>query len=376
MYTSFSIENFRLFDQLTVEPLARVNLIAGQNNAGKTALLEALWLHSGPNLPDLGVRLSGFRGIPGTNPQRLLYDLFYDFDANRVVTLSARGNWNNRPRVLKFASQPRNTEIVATPQTNFPANPPRGSQEPDVSAISSSMITLDYTDERGTNFPSSGWWVRSEGQVVNMGPNVQMALAGEGMSARQAKMPEPPSSVFMAARHRTSLEEDVKRFGDVELDGYAGSIVRCLQVVDERITRLITIAGTPTPMVYADLGLSRPVPMGFLGDGVGRLLSMALAFHQARNGTILVDEIENGLHHSKLLDVWKNLDWLSREFNVQVFATTHSDECIVAANSAFTELESKELNLHQLYRQGDRVKVQTYNKDAIETNVEYGWELR
>ena len=54
MYTSFSIENFRLFDQLTVEPLARVNLIAGQNNAGKTALLEAIWLHNGQNNPELG----------------------------------------------------------------------------------------------------------------------------------------------------------------------------------------------------------------------------------------------------------------------------------------------------------------------------------
>ena len=46
MYTSFTIENFRLFEKLTVEPLARVNLIAGENNVGKTALLEALWLLS------------------------------------------------------------------------------------------------------------------------------------------------------------------------------------------------------------------------------------------------------------------------------------------------------------------------------------------
>lgn len=51
MYTSFAIENFRCFEDLTVQPLARVNLIAGQNNVGKTALLEALWLFSHPTEP-------------------------------------------------------------------------------------------------------------------------------------------------------------------------------------------------------------------------------------------------------------------------------------------------------------------------------------
>ena len=53
MYTSFSIKNFRCFENMTIEPLARVNLICGENNTGKTALLEALWLHSGPNAPEI-----------------------------------------------------------------------------------------------------------------------------------------------------------------------------------------------------------------------------------------------------------------------------------------------------------------------------------
>ena len=47
MYRSFSIKNFRCFDELTVEGMGRINLIAGKNNVGKTALLEALWVHHG-----------------------------------------------------------------------------------------------------------------------------------------------------------------------------------------------------------------------------------------------------------------------------------------------------------------------------------------
>ncbi len=377
MYTSFSIENFRLFEQLTVEPLARVNLIAGQNNAGKTALLEAIWLHSGPNMPDLGVRLSGFRGIPGPNPQRLLNDLFYDFDINRCITLIGNGNWGEKPRTLKTTSQSREGGLIDTRPTQGVSTLLRGSQEADVSVVSGSEIVLEYVDENDQKHLSSGWWARQQVNIgTETGPIPAALMASEGMAFRQARMNELSPCVFFSARNRTGLEEDVLRFGEVELAGYADDIVSCLNKIDPRIKRLTTIAAPPAPMIYADLGLSRPVPMGFLGDGMGRLLSMVLAFHQARNGTILIDEVENGLHHSVLVDIWKNLDWLSCEFNVQVFATTHSYECIVAANAAFTELESDDLHLHRLYRRDGRVRAVTYGKEALNTNIEYYWELR
>ena len=380
MYTSFSIENFRLFDQLTVEPLARVNLIAGQNNAGKTALLEALWLHSGPNIPDLGVRMSGFRGIPSANPARFLHDLFYDFDPDRMIELSARGGWSDNPRTLIVKSQTR-SDTVTTPAPADPSLvPPRGTQETDVSSASNSEIALHYIDERGAIYESAGWWVRSNPQVVNMGPNIQMALGSEGMASRQAKMPERPTCVFLSARHRTGPEEDVQRFGEVELEGYAARIVEVLQVVDSRIKRLSTIAAPPMPMVYADVGLTRLLPIGFLGDGMGRLLSMVLAFHQARNGTILIDEVENGLHHATLEKVWTSLDWLSREFNVQVFATTHSYECIRAAHTAFKETEAvSDFSYFRLQRSPitDRIECVPYDDaEAFDYAMEFGREVR
>ena len=131
-------------------------------------------------------------------------------------------------------------------------------------------------------------------------------------------------------------------------------------------------------MIYADTGMGRMAPIALMGEGVKRLLTIALAFLHARGTAILIDEIENGLHYSKLKEVWKWLIYLSQEFNVQVFATTHSYECIVAANNAFTELKSDELHLHRLYRRSESepVKAITYTKDMLETNIEYFWELR
>lgn len=376
MYTSFSIKNFRCLKDLTIEQLARVNLIAGKNNMGKTALLEALWLHSGPNRPDLGCHLSVFRGIPSEDPGRLLNDLFYDFDPEHPITLSATGNGNVGHGTLNITSQPRDRTVVTTGPATNGAAAPRGSQEADVSAVSSTEIVLDYTDETGQNYISSGWWARSEGPSVPLGRIWQMMMAGEGFESQSARMPTRPNSVFLGARQRTAADEDVRRFGEVELEGYADRIAGCLKMVDARIKRLTTIAALPMPMVYADVGLRRPVPIGFLGDGVGRFLSMALAFHQARDGVILIDEVENGLHYSVLQDVWKNLDLLSREFNVQVFATTHSYECMVAARDAFKDATDTNFSIHRLELQDKQIKATTYPFDALDFTLDYGAEIR
>ena len=107
---------------------------------------------------------------------------------------------------------------------------------------------------------------------------------------------------------------------------------------------------------------------------------MVLAFHNAQDGAILIDEIENGLHYSKLPEVWKTIDWLSREFNVQVFATTHSYECIVAAHSAFKQAELDHdfslLRLQRNLRTGQIECIAYDDKEALDYAMEFEREVR
>lgn len=343
MYTAFSIKNFRCIKDLTVEPLARVNLIVGKNNRGKTALLEALWLHSGPNLPDLGDRLARFRGIPGQDPERLMHDLFHDFDPKCPIILSAKGIGEVGEGILNIRVRKRDSAVVTTvPASGSPSNPPRASQESDASTVSETAVEFEYTDAEGQKYVSSVC----------------------------------PTNIFISPRQRSRPEEDVIRFGKTELEGYADRLTHCLKRADNRIKRLLTIASPPAPMIYADVGLSRPVPVGFLGDGVGRLLSMALAFHDARGGMIFIDEVENGLHHSVLEDVWKELNWLSKEFDVQVFATTHSGECMHAARAAFNAMADDTLCIHRLSLQDKKIAATTYSFEDLDFTLDYGAEMR
>ena len=376
MYTSFNVENFRCFEQLTLKPLARVNLIAGKNNTGKTAFLEALWLHSGPNIPDLGVRLASFRGVQGPDPQRLLHDLFHNFDPRRTIRLSSLLEFIEGERDLKIRSEPLNSVEIPVPFPNTASAIPRGSQEPDVSALSSSQIILDYTDESGNNYVSTGWWAINQFPTM-IGPVPGMSMESGGMVRNQANMPGRPSAIFLSPRLRSNPQEDLVRFGEAELAGYANNIVDCLKLIDPRINRLATIAAAPAPMLYADIGLERLVPLGFMGDGINRLLSMTLAVCNARDGAILIDEIENGLHHSVLPEAWTNLNRLSQKFNVQVFATTHSYECMMAARDSFNASGDKDLHIHRLSRpEHGPIRAVTYPYDALDFALEHGSDIR
>ncbi len=84
-------------------------------------------------------------------------------------------------------------------------------------------------------------------------------------------------------------------------------------------------------------GVPRPVPLNSLGDGMLRTLQLVLNVFSAKDGFLLIDEFENGLHYSVQEKIWGLLFELANNLNVQIFATTHSWDCIesftkVAAN--------------------------------------------
>lgn len=72
----------------------------------------------------------------------------------------------------------------------------------------------------------------------------------------------------------------------------------------------------------------QPVPLGSLGDGAWRMLAMAIVLTQCYDGVLLIDEIDTGLHYTVMSDMWKLIFNAAKEFNLQVFATTHSYDCV------------------------------------------------
>ena len=67
-----------------------------------------------------------------------------------------------------------------------------------------------------------------------------------------------------------------------------------------------------------------------MGDGIIKIIAILAAISEGKNGILFIDEIENGLHYSSLMPLWKAILKMALESHVQLFIATHSDECIHA----------------------------------------------
>ena len=89
-----------------------------------------------------------------------------------------------------------------------------------------------------------------------------------------------------------------------------------LRLLEPRLRRLAVLVTGDIPVIHGDIGIGRMMPISMMGEGTGRLLSILLAMANAPGGTVLIDEIENGLHHSVLAPVWHALAQAARHAKV------------------------------------------------------------
>ncbi len=115
-----------------------------------------------------------------------------------------------------------------------------------------------------------------------------------------------------------------------------------------------------------------------MGEGLRRITSLMLAIGTTEDGVVFIDEIENGLHHSIQTKVWKAIAKAAHEFNVQIFATTHSYELIRAAHEAFHEKQTKDFHLFRLGRGRESQEIQavSYDEETFDAAMEAGFEVR
>jgi AAA15 family ATPase/GTPase len=91
---------------------------------------------------------------------------------------------------------------------------------------------------------------------------------------------------------------------------------------------------------------------------------------------LLIDEIENGLYYGSLAQIWKGIAALAAAENIQVFATTHSRECILAAHETFKAMPDYDFALHRLQIVKGQPEVVTHDQQMLEVALQAGMEVR
>jgi predicted ATPase len=350
MYTSFQIKNFRNFKDLTLTDLERINLITGLNNVGKTNLLEALFVYSGAYNPELIVRVNAIRGISSMKVESAPWadtpwdSFFYDFDTDKVaelIGLSHAGSTHQvRFRVIRdIAEVADNVSLQQAIRETEAAN---------------NLLELVYEKDGKSRI-------------------YYQLIALSGVQTVPAPPPSPSPVHFFHSRVRVEAAQDAERFSNLQSNRQL--IVKALKIMEPSLDDIEVLVFLGTPMLHGKIQeTSRPLAL--MGGGLTKLASLVLGIGMAAEGVVLIDEIENGFHHSVLPGVWETISQTARHFNTQVFATTHSFECISAAHGVFEKDSHYDFRLMRLERIDDDTRAITYDKESLDAAIEIGLEVR
>ncbi len=347
LLSSFKVVHYRGIDGLSLPRLTPANLVTGVNGVGKTALLEAMWLFYGRyNQTLLWNRHVHRYNQPVLDPvARLSGDL-----------LELHGVENGSSHQLRYVfEKAADNAHVATPGD---AAERKFSQLPVVGHITTCI----------------------DGELVEGNPPGGMQTPWGLITLQNPVSPTPRPSCVIEG---TDLQfetwgEHLQRYSDIVREGRKEDLTNAINLLLPKVRGLEMLAddagGTYLSAVIAD---GRQLPLHDLGGGVVRLSRLLLSFFASRNGMLLADEIENGIHHSVSREIWTRARQWMDQWNVQLVATTHSAECIDAAMTAYEDAP-EDLSIHKLFVNEKTGKVQaaTFSGESLEGARNLNLEVR
>jgi AAA15 family ATPase/GTPase len=344
---SLEIKNFRAFEELRIERLGRVNLFIGENNVGKSSLLEALWLLAHEGHPVVIAQILEHR----------------DEAASSVIYKQLNGDEGvSRLNLQKILNDNALSE-----------------GDPDFLSL-----------EIGDMLPSTNKITMSFLMATSLQVEVENNLNGVYRSDRSAyplkhplvdtTWPDPMFPCTIITANSSTLNKIEQLWDNIVLTPEEDDVLNALRLITPSIQKInwVNMSNAENhriPMVVLN-GKSERIPLRRLGEGMNRLFGLILALVNAKNGVCLLDEIENGLHFSIQPQVWHLIFEVARRLNVQVFATTHSWDCLTAFQEAASENEDEEGLVIRLVNKNGRIRVTFFDEKGMKVIVREGMEIR
>lgn len=348
---TLSIARFRSLRQLKLEGLGRVNLITGRNNTGKSSVLEALRILASDASPpvlssilrhreeDIGEAEEAGRAVDVEGLSQL-GSLFTGFpqmsEIKEPIVLAANGG--KRAMRLTIA-------VGLFSEQREPDGTRRLVPQQQTLALPETELMPALVIQSGT--------------ARRIMPLDYLRRFARGRIFR-GDLPEEPRvpCVFVSPYGGERTANLGPLWDKIALSDREKDVVEALKIIAPDIMAVSMVGGegqrqTRTAIVRSS-GFKRPVPLRSFGDGLNRLFGIVLSLVNAKDGFLLIDEFENGMHHTVQLDVWRGILRLSKLLNVQVFATSHSWDSIEAFQRA--AVEDPEVGvLVRLTRKGEAV---------------------
>lgn len=354
-----------------------MNLIVGTNNAGKTSVLEAVHIlqatgEYSPIWATLARRGEDFdeREANSFIRQVDVRRLFHGHGVAIGSRLKIGADTDAGGKLFEaFIAEPNQVPPAGQPRLFDTTEPP---------------VDMDFV-ARPAAF----------GLHWHNGTDVSALLALTNRGGLTSDVLRPPARATEVQRvpirfiTASSLSPDVviDLFGEVVLTPDENFVVEALKIIESSIERIAT-SGTERRratlnrvnvrggLLVRCRGVRDRIPIGSMGDGIWRILGLALALARTANGILLVDEIDTGLHYSVLENMWKLVSQTAKKHNIQVFATTHSRDCFESLASVRRGHVSagSEVTIQRVERHS--AQSVAYTEQEIVAAAERGMEVR
>jgi len=346
---SLRIRNFRVLEDFLVPSLGRVNLIVGRNNSGKSTVLEAIRILAARGNPRIMLNiLTGHNETAFVEAEQSPADEYAVSNAFRYLfperRFPVRDDFaiefgGKDSSVLKIEHVLYRTETEEILQQGLL---PGG----ELSEKRSKRILVKKADSAAIDFAGDLGQTLCITSDVNPSSSRSAFLDFDGGWSRLRRHPVWDAGVFteipcsLIPTGFMSQDELSDLWDRVSTTSFEDRILDAMRLIDPRLRRLTFIkAGgarrysgsrnseSRMPVVTLD-GSDERIPLNSMGDGMLRVLQLVLAILPAQGGFLLIDEFENGLYYGVQEDVWKLIFQLATDLDIQVFATTHSQDCI------------------------------------------------
>ena len=349
-----TIKGFRGIDQLAIPRLGRVTLIAGKNGVGKTTVLEA-------------VRVFAARGRFSVLFELLRSRKEIDVEADKYshwasevdsTSLFYGRNQCKQPSISIGPKSERLCIDIVSLEEEAPTllsivDPVQG-------------LSVRFRDKRQIR------WNFSENNLL---------LFQRHQPLPENDKPDPEIQCEHMGPEIPSEREIALRWDSVALTNDEARAVQALELIlSHEVLGVAAIGdgetGSRRRTVVRLEQQDRPVPLRSLGDGAVRLFGTALSLATSGGGFLLIDEAENGIHHTVQHDFWAMVLQMAHANDVQVLATTHSWDCVRGFAYASAENEDADGLLVRLDRDEAGLRAVEYSEEGLLTAAEQGIEVR
>ncbi len=336
MLSDLHIRKYRGLVSTRLTDLTRINLIVGTNKVGKSSVLEAVEILLSDHVPSTLCQVAARRAeveLPKSQDEDPGFPTVY----RARPTLSHLFAGHLLQEGVEFSIEGNSSTLGAVCTIQVPGPDYRRSND-----------TLEHWGQG--SFP----FILKSSQLRPRGNSQTTTLISERGTLPNLPHHVPPAGkVRPAVRYVGTEGLEPGRLDQlwdaIVLTPEEQHVLDALGIIEPGIERLAALQGSATILVKLRNSDAR-IPIGSMGEGIKRLFVLAVHAAASAGGILLIDEVDTGLHHSVMARMWRLLVESARRLNVQVLATTHSDDCVSSMSQVCGEFEGfrKEVSLHRL----------------------------